>query len=354
VSRTDADPLARTRAAEAPTVLIPAIGSALPPPPARRTEPNWARGLGVVAAFGLTVLTLLWLVHPPASAPRGARAADYPAGAGAVAPRSLPAGSGLDGGDGVADVRDAGNVSLAVSDAARHTISGVVGSVPDGAAAVAAADLTTGASVVQGSTKPIWTASLYKLLVLETLLRQGGPLSGSQLDQARIMIEQSDNEAGYALFEQAGGNDALRSTMKALGMTDSVADADDPTFTRLTASDALQLAHALVKPGPLSSASQQQALGLMRNVITGQRWGVGVVADRNTDFANKNGWLSVDDTNGGGNDDNGRWIVTSVGVMTVHGHQVIVAALTEHNADQQDGIDAVETMARAAVRLLGD
>ena len=42
----------------------------------------------------------------------------------------------------------------------------------------------------------------------------------------------------------------------------------------------------------------------MRNVEADQRWGVGVAADPGTDFANKNGWLNIDD-------DNGLWAVTA-------------------------------------------
>jgi beta-lactamase class A len=228
-----------------------------------------------------------------------------------------------------------------------------VGEVPDHAAGIAAMDVTTGRRVVSGSTGRMWTASMYKLLVLETLLHQNGPLAGSQLDQATKMIENSDNKAGYALWLDAGGNAGLESTMHALGMTRSEADGTDPTFTELTPADALTMAEALVKAGILSAASRRQALGLMRNVESDQRWGVGVVADHGTAFANKNGWLSVDDDNGKGEDDDGRWVVTSVGVVTVHGHQVLIAAMSEHEPSEAAGIATLETLARNAVTLLG-
>lgn len=238
--------------------------------------------------------------------------------------------------------------------AARAEIAKVVHSVPDGAAGVAAMDITTGTSVVAGSRHRMWTASMYKLLVLETLLREDGPLSGGTYDEAVRMIEQSDNAAGWDLWLAGGSNGGLEQTMHALGMRHSVADGPDPTFTELTPADALKMVRALVRPGVLSAASRRQALGLMRNVEPDQRWGVGVVADPGTDFANKNGWLAVDNDNGPGFDDDDRWVVTSVGVVTVHGHTVLLAAMTNHNETEPDGIRAVQRLSQAAVVLLGD
>jgi beta-lactamase class A len=232
------------------------------------------------------------------------------------------------------------------------SISRAIATVPDHAAGIVAEDLDTGARVSAGSTKPMWTASMYKLLVLETLLRENGPLSGSRLAQATQMIENSDNVAGWALWQDGGGNSGLRTTMHALGMTHSDADGTDPTFTQLTPADAVKLVGALVRPGPLSAAARRQAVGLMRNVESDQRWGVGAAADPGTDFANKNGWLSVDNDNPPGEDDDGRWVVTSVGVLTVHGHQVLMAAMSEHNPSEAAGIAVLETLAKDAAVLL--
>ena len=74
----------------------------------------------------------------------------------------------------------------------------------------------------------------------------------------------------------------------------------------------------------------------MRNVEPDQRWGVGAAADKGTDFANKNGWLSIDDSNGPGETDDGLWAVTSLGVLTVGGDQVLMAVLTEAPAGHGD------------------
>jgi hypothetical protein len=103
----------------------------------------------------------------------------------------------------------------------------------------------------------------------------------------------------------------------------------------------------LVRPsaGPLTAASRAYVLGLMRNVEPDQRWGVGVSADPGTDFANKNGWLSVDN-------DNGRWLVNSTGVVSIHGQLVLMVVLTQHDSAFQGGIDLVQALAHALVPLV--
>jgi hypothetical protein len=84
----------------------------------------------------------------------------------------------------------------------------------------------------------------------------------------------------------------------------------------------------------------------MANVEPDQRWGVGVAADRGTTFYNKNGWLSIDDSNGPGENDDGLWAVTSLGIVRCSGDRVLMAVLTRHNPDFQDGVTLVEQLAK--------
>jgi len=132
-------------------------------------------------------------------------------------------------------------------------------------------------------------------------------------------------------------------------MSNTVIGATDPTFTKTSAPDYLQLLKALVTPGPLNAYSQSLALGLMRSVESDQRWGIGVVADPGTTFANKNGWLAVDNSNGSGENDNGRWIVSSVGVVNVHGQQLLVSVFTQHQPSMQSGVSLVQSLAPVVV-----
>ncbi len=199
-----------------------------------------------------------------------------------------------------------------------------------------------------GATSGMWTASAYKLYVLEALLLNQGSLSDNQVGQATTAIENSDNVAGYSLYLAAGGNSGLSSAAAHFGMTHTVPGNSDPTFTRTSARDCLTLLSNLIRRnGPFRADTRSFVLDLMRNVEADQRWGVGVTADRGSTFYNKNGWLSVDNGNGADESDDGLWITTSIGIVTVKGQRVLMAVLTQHNRSFDAGVALVQQLARA-------
>ncbi len=222
--------------------------------------------------------------------------------------------------------------------------------LPSGAVSVAVRNLRTGATYRWGETHGMWMGSTYKLLVLETLLlerqRSGGWLSDYELDDITEMIERSKNKAGYAMYLDAGGSAALSAAARRLGLRHTRIGHADPALTVTSAGDGLILLQHLVVGGPLNAESKAFVLGLMRDVQADQRWGAGVVADRGTAFANKNGWMRVGNTNGPGADDNGHWLVNSLGVVRVGGQRLLISIFTEHNPDCYTGIDLVQRLAR--------
>jgi beta-lactamase class A len=235
---------------------------------------------------------------------------------------------------------------------ALRTVRDLAQDEPDGAVSVAAVNMRTGAKFAWGRHDGMWTASAYKLFLLVTLLMQrqsGGStgLSDYEQDLATRAIENSDNAAGYSLFLDVGSQPAMAAAARRLGMGHTVPGYSDPTFTRTSAMDYVHLLRALVRPGPLNAASRGYVLSLMRNVEADQRWGVGAAADPGTRFANKNGWLSIDDSNAAGERDDGRWAVTSAGVVTVQHQQVLMAVFTEHQPDFRSGVRLVERLAKA-------
>jgi hypothetical protein len=217
-----------------------------------------------------------------------------------------------------------------------------------GSISVAALNTVSGKRYSAGAGSGMWTASAYKLYVLVALLlAQGGSLSDSQVDEASRAIENSDNVAGYSLFLAAGGNSGLSSAASRFGMTHTVPGVSDPTFTRTSGRDCLLLLRNLVdRHGPFTPDTRSFVLGLMRNVEPDQRWGVGAVADKGTTFYNKNGWLSVDNDNGPNEADDGLWITTSIGIVSIEGQRVLMAVLTQHNRSFDDGVALVQQLAR--------
>jgi hypothetical protein len=248
--------------------------------------------------------------------------------------------------------------------AARATVTAALGKLaaqlPAGGVSVAALNTKTGAHFNFGASSGMRTGSVAKLFVLDALLaaheHEGTPLGEDEQELARAMIENSDNPAEYQLYLDVGGREALVDLAARLGMRHTVPGSDDPVLTTTGAEDALHLlAPLLAKPitvagvhhEPLSAYSRSVAVGFMRNVEADQRWGVSAVADAGTPVALKNGWLSVDDNNAPGENDGGRWLVSSVGIVTVRGQQVLLSVFTQHGPDYLSGVHLVEALAKA-------
>lgn len=220
----------------------------------------------------------------------------------------------------------------------------VAGRPPD-SVSIAAENLTTSKSYRHGGKTLIHTASVVKLDILETLLLQrqdaGQALSDTETAQATAMTENSDNDAATQLWNDVGGADGIREADSRLGAPNTHPDEDGYWgLTTTDADDQLNLLRDLVTPGPLTPASQSFALELMRQVEGDQAWGASAIADPRTTPALKDGWLPLDE-------DNGRWAIGSVGVLAVHGQQVVVAVLTQHNDTQPGGIELAESLAHA-------
>jgi hypothetical protein len=209
---------------------------------------------------------------------------------------------------------------------------------------IAALNLATGATFNYGATGGMTMGSVAKLDILETLLLQHmnshATLSSNEVSLATTMIENSNDNAADAVWADVGNTAAVAAANVTLGIPNLVIGAADQWGLGTTcAADQLTLLKNLAtNGGPLDSASQQFALGLMRNVEADQRWGVGSVADAGTSFANKNGWLNVDT-------DHVLWLINSDGIVTIKGQQVLISVLTQHNASEAAGITLVESIA---------
>jgi hypothetical protein len=231
--------------------------------------------------------------------------------------------------------------------------------LPAGGVSVAAVNATTGVLYRFGATSGMRTGSVAKLLILESVLLRheidGSRLTEGELDLAGPMIENSDNKAEYQLYLQAGGRESLVDATARLGMRHTVPGDDDPALSTTSADDGLRMLAALlprpttiagVRQQPLSSYSRSAALDLMHDVEPDQRWGVSAVADAGTPVALKNGWLSVDNDNGPGDNDNGLWLVDSVGMVTVHRQPVLLSVFTQHGPDFASGVRLAESLVR--------
>ena len=139
----------------------------------------------------------------------------------------------------------------------------------------------------------------------------------------------------------------VASALRRLGLSGTILGAADQWgLSTTTATDQLvALTNLVAAQSPLSTASRAYALGLMSDVESDQRWGVAAAADRGpTSPTRTAGWTSTTD--------HGRWVASSVGVLQVGGHQVLLAVLTQHDADLTDGIDLAQARPRAVAAVL--
>jgi hypothetical protein len=205
-------------------------------------------------------------------------------------------------------------------------------------------NLWTGHTYVYRPGVAVATASIVKLDILETLLRQHQvrhrALSASEAATARSMIEQSDNNSATALWNEIGGASGLAAYNRSAGLRGTHPNVAWG-LTTTTALDQIQLLRQLVlRHALLDRGRQSYALGLMSHVEADQRWGVSAGVPAGDEVALKNGWLPY----------GGSWHINSVGrVRGAHRHYLI-AVLTSGSPSEAYGIHTIEGISAIAFR----
>jgi hypothetical protein len=212
-------------------------------------------------------------------------------------------------------------------------------------------------TIGQGKAQP--EASIVKVDILETLLAQhrsaGIRLSARDKSLAAAMIEESDNDAATALWDKVGGARGISSFNAAVGLADTTPSScvACPGFawpgwglSTTTATDQLALLRELLRPNSqLTDAQREYALSLMEHVTPAQRWGVTSGVPPRITVALKNGWLPLTSA-----DDN--WQINSIGWVSGHGRDYVMAVLSTGNPTEQYGIDTIAKLAAIVWRQL--
>lgn len=219
----------------------------------------------------------------------------------------------------------------------------------DGHLAVAALDREGTAALTVGARR-FETASIVKVNILAALLlRQNPPGKALGSDTRRLaeaMIVSSDNDAAVALWQRIGGSRGLTAANRAFGLRETRPNTHWG-LTTTTAADQLRLLTALTSPeGPLTPQDRTFIMGLMKEVIPEQRWGVTAARESGSrSYYVKNGWDTVDV-------DGGRWLVNSIGRIVEARHDWLIAVLSDHHVSQKAGIRVVEKAATYVLKEL--
>jgi hypothetical protein len=215
---------------------------------------------------------------------------------------------------------------------------------------VAVEDLSDGTTESYNIDDDYVTASIVKLDILSTLLyddqRDGTSPSSEQASLITSMIENSDNDAALALFNDEGGASAIMAANKVFGLTDTEVDESAFGDTTTTASDQVRLLRQVFTSNSvLTAANRSYIQNLMAHVESDQRWGVSAAADdpssSASDYMLKNGWLPRSATN--------LWEINSIGEVEHDGREYLVAVLSRNNESMDSGVDVIQTVAKEAV-----
>ncbi|WP_130798996.1 serine hydrolase [Streptomyces otsuchiensis] len=196
------------------------------------------------------------------------------------------------------------------------------------------------------------TASIVKVDLLAALLLraqdENRELTGAEHDHAHAMITTSANDPATALWHQLGRGEALDEANRRLGLTATTSDPDGHWgLTQTTSADQVTLLRAIHGHGqdsPLTAESRAYVVGLLRQVVPDQRWGVSAAADG--PFTLKNGWLPRTRT--------GLWDINSIGRISAAGGDHLIAVVSDGHATFQSGVELVEAVSVAAVGALRD
>ncbi|MBO3750978.1 serine hydrolase [Streptosporangiaceae bacterium NEAU-GS5] len=220
----------------------------------------------------------------------------------------------------------------------------------EGRASVAAWDRTTGARFSYREQPTYLLASVAKMDILLALLLKAQDerrqLTRAERTLAARMIRYSDNLAAHSLYDEIGGKQGLTQRLMRLGIDGVEPGPASWGSTRSGPSQQLAVLDALTSDkGPVNSANRDYATALMSSVTQSQSWGVSIAARPGDHVALKNGWLPA-------RAHGGLWIVNTVGRITGHNHDLLIAVLTDHNPGMAVGIATAERLTHIIMRAL--
>ncbi len=202
-------------------------------------------------------------------------------------------------------------------------------------------------------------ASTVKVDLLLGVLRRARvadrPLTARELTLARAMIISSDNRAASRLWAANGGADGMLRLWRRFGLTGMRPGRGGSWgLSRTAIRDRLRLLEILVDGHAAIDAERANGvIVLMRDVRSGQRWGVGGVARAGEMVEVKNGWLPR-------STDGRRWIINTAGRIhrrkaSAPGGRIDIrlVVLSRGHASMPAGVDFVERVLATARRSLG-
>lgn len=193
--------------------------------------------------------------------------------------------------------------------------------------------------------------SVAKVPIMMTLLDQAAA-EGRELDDAEMelmsrMVQLSDNNAAYSLWDEIGGAEAMSAYLESVGIDGVVTYPDGWGSTLASPMQMATLLAMLVEGDVLDASSRTTAMDLLSSVDPSQEWGaLAGTEGSGAEAGIKNGWYP--ETDG--------WALNSLAyVMPEDGPPYVIAISVGGYAYMTDGIETIEEIARILnAELLAD
>lgn len=195
---------------------------------------------------------------------------------------------------------------------------------------------------VSNTDQPMTLASVTKVGILASVLRQQTTLTATNQTLADKMMQQSDNDSAQALYDQVGST-GLQQTYNAFGLTHTTVNTQHWGWTTSTATDQATMLIHIFQPKQVQLTTEQQTIiqSEMSAVDSHQTWGVGQMSQTT---AVKNGWLPDDDNPNS-------WSLNSIGHV-VDGQNSYDVAILTHGQTFDNGTQQLTDYAQQTMHIL--
>jgi beta-lactamase class A len=216
-----------------------------------------------------------------------------------------------------------------------------------GTAGFAVYDVTRGSSYGHNQQMPFIMGSSSKIVIMLTLLSeteaQGREPNGNEMSLLTTMIENSDNHAAQALFDEEGGAPAMAAFLRRAGVVGIQPNPNGWGYSTTTPRAMAHLLTLLYRRQVLSAHDRALALSLMKRIESDQRIGVGTTAPAGATVALKDGWVPGPD---------GLWVFNSSGIVFASHDTYIIAVYTHDDSSLGTGWAIAERIAGSVAHLL--
>jgi hypothetical protein len=214
--------------------------------------------------------------------------------------------------------------------------------------AAVAYDLTRGYYYTYNMNGQFITGSSIKVFIMSAFFnmieKQGREPNATEMGWLTIMIENSDNDAASALYNEIGRAAGMSRFLQQIGISDLHPDNDAWGWSLITPLAMVHLLTMLHDGKVLNDQHRQQAFFWMTHIETDQRNGACLTAPANASFcAMKDGWLPGPD---------GLWAANSSGIITVGQETYIVSVYTNGQDQLSDNWDILNHVYGVIATLL--